>query len=186
MDGILGESHDITERENKTTRGHHFLQLLSQLSSNRRLKYGGGHPQRRPRDPMEQGWCWKQVAGRDHLWCHPSGTWQQSSTDWHLLSPMQPPCPLLPIRALTSLLAATRTPLQGEAVPLHEPEHKPHRLTVPAPCWSSATSDLMVMKWGLATKWNWKQWSFMPWNKLLIVGNPCCKQSNLRPDRHYN
>lgn len=79
-----------TELQEDTTSCN--LMLLSQLSSNRRHKYGEGHPQRRPRDPMEQGWCWKQVAGRDHLWCHPSGSWQQSSTDWHLLSPMQPPC----------------------------------------------------------------------------------------------
>lgn len=93
--------------------------LLSLLSSPRRLKYGGGHPHRRHRDPMGKGWCWKQVAGRCQLWCHPSGTWQQSSTDSHLLPPSFVAL-LLPIAALTSLLATTRTSLQGEAVPLHE------------------------------------------------------------------
>lgn len=50
---------------------------------------------------------------------HPSGTWQQSSTDSHLLPPFSVAL-LLPVTALTSLLATTRTSLQGEAGPLHE------------------------------------------------------------------
>lgn len=158
--------------------------LLSQLSWCRRFKYGGGHPQRRPRDSRGQGWCWKQVAHRHHLGCHPSGTWQQSSKDSHLLPPFFVAL-LFPSQPWPPCWQPQGFPFRERLSLSMKPKHKPHRLAVLAPCWSSATSDLMVMKWGLATKWNWKQWSFMPWNKLLIVGNPYCKHSNLRPDRHY-
>ena len=89
-----------------------------QLSSSRRLKYSGRYPQRRPRGPVQRGRCWKPVADR----CRQvSGTWQQSRTgDRHLPPPFFAAL-LLPVAALTSLLASMRTSLQEEqAVSLHE------------------------------------------------------------------
>lgn len=157
--------------------------LLSQLSSSRKLKYGGGHPQRRPRDPMERGWCENRYLARVPFGATHLGPGSRAAQTrisflpslWPSCSPLQPDLPVGNHKDFSS----------GRGCPSPWIQNTKPTDTFPAPCWSSATSDLMVMKQGRATKWNWKQWSFMPWNKLLIVGNWCCKHSNLRPDRHY-
>lgn len=103
----------------------------SQLPPPRRLKYSGKYPQRRPRGPVEWERCWKQVAGK----CHQvSVTWQQSRAAGVCHLPPFFAALLLPIAALTFLLAYTKTFFlqEEQAIRLHESSTQKPRTCSPS------------------------------------------------------